>query len=57
VLLEGIRFLAAYVGAIDLEQALLTGVRGKSMEVKLERLRNQLTVSDAAAALARRHFG
>jgi len=57
VLLEGIRFLAAYVGAIDLEQALLTGVRGKSMEVKLERLRNQLTVSDAAAALACRHFG
>ena len=57
MLLEGIRFPAAYVGAIDLEQALLTGVRGRSMDVKLERLRNRLTVSDAVAAVARRHFG
>ena len=57
LLLEGIRFPAAYVGAIDFEQALLTGVRGKSMDVRLERLRNRLAVSDVVADLARRHFG
>ena len=52
-----IRFPAAYVGAIHFEQALLAGVRGRSMDVRLERLRNQLTASDAVAELARRHFG
>ena len=57
LLLEGIRFPAAYVGAIDFEEALLTGVRGRSMDVRLERLRNQLAVSDVVADLARRHFG
>jgi Ser/Thr protein kinase RdoA (MazF antagonist) len=57
LLLEGIRFPAAYVGAIDFEQALLTGVRGKSMDMRLERLRNRLAVSDVVADLARRHFG
>ena len=57
LLLEGIRFPAAYVGAIDFEQALLTGVRGRSMDVRLERLQNRLAVSDAVADLARRHFG
>ena len=57
LLLEGIRFPAAYVGAIDFEQALLTGVRGRSMDVRLERLRNRLAVSDAVADMARRHFG
>ena len=57
LLLEGIRFPAAYVGAIDFEQALLTGVRGTSMDVRLERLRNRLAVSDVVADLARRHFG
>ena len=56
LLLEGIRFAAAYVGAIHLEQALIGGVRGESMDVRLERLRNRLAVSDAVAALARRHF-
>jgi Ser/Thr protein kinase RdoA (MazF antagonist) len=57
MLLEGIRFAAAYVGAIHLEQALVGGVRGRSMDVRLERLRNRLAVSDAVADLARRHFG
>ena len=57
LLLEGIRFPAAYVGAIHFEQALLGGVRGRSMDVRLERLRNRLAVSDAIADLARRHFG
>jgi Ser/Thr protein kinase RdoA (MazF antagonist) len=57
LLLEGIRFPAAYVGAIDFEQVLLTGVRGRSMDVRLERLQNRLAVSDAVADLARRHFG
>jgi Ser/Thr protein kinase RdoA (MazF antagonist) len=54
---EGIRFPAAYVGAIDFEQALLGGVRGRSMDVRLERLRNRLAVSDTVAELAHRHFG
>ena len=57
LLLEGIRFPAAYVGAIHFEQALLGEVRGRSMDVRLERLRNRLAVSDAIADLARRHFG
>ena len=57
LLLEGIRFPAAYVGAIHFEQALLGGARGRSMDVRLERLRNRLAVSDAIADLARRHFG
>jgi hypothetical protein len=56
LLLEGIRFPAAYVGAIHLEQALLGGVHGRSMDVRLERLRNRLAVSDAVAELARRYF-
>ena len=57
LLLEGIRFPAAYVGAIHFEQALIGGVRGRSMDVRLERLRNRLAVSGAVAELARRHFG
>jgi Ser/Thr protein kinase RdoA (MazF antagonist) len=57
LLLDGIRFPAAYVGAIHFEQALLGGARGRSMDVRLERLRNRLAVSDAIADLARRHFG
>jgi Ser/Thr protein kinase RdoA (MazF antagonist) len=57
LLLEGIRFPAAYVGAIHFEQALLGGVRGRSMDVRLERLRNRLAVSGDVAELARRHFG
>jgi Ser/Thr protein kinase RdoA (MazF antagonist) len=57
LLLEGIRFPAAYAGAIHVEQALIGGVRGRSMDVRLERLRNRLAVSGAVAELARRHFG
>jgi Ser/Thr protein kinase RdoA (MazF antagonist) len=57
LLLEGIRFPAAYAGAIHVEQALLGGMSGRSMDVRLERLRNRLAVSDAVAELARRHFG
>jgi len=54
---EGIRFAAAYIGAIHLERAVVDGVRGTSMDVRLERLRNRLAVSDAVADLARRHLG
>ena len=53
---EGILFATAFVGSIHLEQALVGGVRGTSMDVRLERLRNRLAVSDAVAELARRHF-
>jgi thiamine kinase-like enzyme len=56
MLLEGIRFAAAYVGAIHLEQAFVGDVRGRPMDVRLERLRNRLAVSEAVAGLARRHF-
>ena len=52
LLLEGIRFPAAYVGAIHFEQALLDGVSGRSMDARLGRLRNRLAVSDAVAELA-----
>jgi Ser/Thr protein kinase RdoA (MazF antagonist) len=57
LLLEGIRFAAAFVSAIHLEQALIGGVRGRPMDVRLARLRNRLAVSEAVADLARRHFG
>ena len=57
MLLEGIRFAAAVVGAIHLERALVGGVHGRSMDVRLELLRNRLAASDAVADLARRHLG
>ena len=53
---DGMRFAAAFVGAIHFEQALIGGVRGAPMDARLERLRNRLAVSDAVAELARRHF-
>jgi thiamine kinase-like enzyme len=49
---DGMRFAAAFAGATHFEQALIGEVRGAPME----RLRNRLTVSDAVAELARRHF-
>ncbi len=45
-----VRFGACYVGAIHLHQALAEGVRGASMEARLERLRNRVSVSEAVAA-------
>ena len=57
MLLEGIRFAAAFAGSIHLEQALVGGVRDRSMDVRLERLRYRLAVSEAVADLARRHLG
>ena len=53
---DGMRFAAAFAGATHFEQALIGGVRGAPMDARLERLRNRLTVSDAVAELARRHF-
>jgi Ser/Thr protein kinase RdoA (MazF antagonist) len=53
---DGMRFAAAFAGATHFEQALIVGVRGAPMDARLERLRNRLTVSDAVAELARRHF-
>ena len=38
-LAEGIRFAAAYVGAIHFEQALIGGVHGPAMDARLGRLR------------------
>src|SRR4029077_4614405 len=57
LLLEGIRFPAAYVGAIHFEQALRGGGRGGRMDWRRERLRTRLAMSGAVAELARRHFG
>ena len=57
VLAEGIRFGAAYAGAIHFEQALLGGVAGPAMDARLGRLRNRIAVSQAVADLAARHLG
>ncbi len=54
---EGIRFAAAYIGAIHFEQALLGGVTGPAMDARLGRLRNRIAVSQAVADLAARHLG
>ena len=51
-----VRFGACYVGAIHLHQALAEGVRGASMEARLERLRNRVSVSEAVARLAVPHL-
>jgi len=55
-LAEGIRFAAAYIGAIHFEQALLGGVAGPAMDARLGRLRNRVAVSQAVADLAARHL-
>ncbi len=51
-----VRFGACYAGAIHLHQALAEGVRGASMDVRLERLRNRVSVSEAVARLAAPHL-
>jgi Ser/Thr protein kinase RdoA (MazF antagonist) len=56
-LAEGIRFAAAYIGAIHFEQALIGGVHGPAMDARLGRLRNRIAVSQAIADLAARHLG
>jgi len=55
-LADGIRFAAAYIGAIHFEQALIGGVRGASMDARLARLRNRIAVSQDVADLAARHL-
>ena len=55
-LADGIRFAAAYIGAIHFEQALLGGVTGPAMDARLGRLRNRIAVSQAVADLAARHL-
>jgi Ser/Thr protein kinase RdoA (MazF antagonist) len=56
-LADGIRFAAAYIGAIYFEQALLGGVTGPAMDARLARLRNRIAVSQSVADLAARHLG
>jgi Ser/Thr protein kinase RdoA (MazF antagonist) len=56
LLLPGIRFAAAFIGALHFEQALVDGVRGAGMDARLARLRNRLEVSQAVAELALRHL-
>ena len=56
-LAEGIRFGAAYAGALLFEQALIGGVHGAGMGARLGRLRNRIAVSQAVADLAARHLG
>lgn len=51
-----VRFGACYVGAIHLHQALAEGVGGASMEARLQRLRNRVSVSEAVARLAVPHL-
>jgi Ser/Thr protein kinase RdoA (MazF antagonist) len=57
VLAEGIRFGAAFAGAIHFERALIDGVHGAIMDARLGRLRNRIAVSQAVADLAARHLG
>jgi Ser/Thr protein kinase RdoA (MazF antagonist) len=52
----GVRFGAAFVGAIHFEAALTRGASGPSMDARLERLRNRVAVSDEVARLALRHL-
>jgi Ser/Thr protein kinase RdoA (MazF antagonist) len=54
---DGIRFAAAYIGAIHFERALIGGVRGTSMDARLDRLRNLIAVSQDVADIAARHLG
>ncbi len=57
LLLDGIRFGIAFIGAIHFEAALIKGVQARSMDVRLARLRNRLEVSQAIATLASRYSG
>jgi Ser/Thr protein kinase RdoA (MazF antagonist) len=57
VLLPAVRFGTAYAGAIHFEQALAEGVQGPAMDIRLERLRNRIAVSEAVARLAAAHLG
>lgn len=52
----GVRFGTAFTGALDLEEALIGGIRRASMDVRLERLRNRLAVSQAIAERASHHL-
>ena len=54
ILPDAVRFGACYIGAIYLYQCLADGVSGRSMEARLERLRNRMAVSDAVARLVSR---
>ena len=56
LLLHGIRFGVAFVGAIHFEEALLGGVHGAAMDIRLDRLRNRLAVSEAVAERASPHL-
>ena len=51
-----VRFGACYAGAIHLHQVLAEGVRGASVQARLERLRNRVSVSAAVARLAAPHL-
>jgi Ser/Thr protein kinase RdoA (MazF antagonist) len=50
-------FSAAVVGAIHLELALISGVRGPVMDARLARLQNRVAVAGEVAALALPHLG
>lgn len=54
---DGVRFGTAFIGAIYFEEALVRGIGGASMDIRLERLRNRLAVSPAIAERASHHLG
>ncbi len=56
ILPDAVRFGACFIGAIHLYQALTEGVSGRSMDARLERLRNRMAVSEAVARLAAPHL-
>ena len=49
---DAVRFTAAVVGAIHIELALGEGVSGPTMDARLARLENRLSIADEVAALA-----
>ena len=56
LLSAAVGFSAAAAGAIHLEAALSAGLSGASMDARLERLQNRLSVADDIAAIAQRHL-
>jgi len=56
LLLDGIRFGVALIGAIHFEEALLGGVHGAATDIRLDRLRNRMAVSEAVAERASPHL-
>lgn len=56
LLLAGVRFGIAVVGAVHFADVLLDGRSGAGMDARLARLRNRVEISEEVAAIAARHL-